>query len=403
MVKVEEALNIIIKEAHELETEKVDILDSLNKILGENIYSKDNLPPFDKSAMDGYAIKSADTQHINGEAKVILNIVGTIKAGDSSDYQLNSGEAFKIMTGAPLPSGADCVIEIEKVKIENSNLYINNFVKVGNNVIEHGEEIKSGDLILEKGSLIRAVEIGVLASLGVKSVSVYKTPKVSLIITGDELVSIEETLVKGKIRNSNEYSLIALIKDIGIDVKTSGVVPDIKESIKAKIQASLENSDVIISSGGASVGEYDYIKDILKEIGADIKFDSIAIKPGKPVIFVTSNKKLFFGLPGNPLAIITTFEEFVKPALEKMMGKKNYDKKEFPVVLEDDFKGKIGRKKYIYVNLKVEDGVFRAYKTGNQSSSHLITLSKSNGLIIIPENQGDAKKGEVLYGRYIFK
>lgn len=403
MVKVEDALNIIIKEAQELETEKVDILDSLNKILGENIYSRDNLPPFDKSAMDGYAIKSDDTKHVNEKEKATLSIVGTIKAGDSSDYQLNSGEAFKIMTGAPLPSGADCVIEIEKVKIENSNLYINNFVKAGNNVIKHGEEIKSGDLILEKRTLIRAAEIGILASLGFKSVSVYKSPKVSLIITGDELVSIEEKLVKGKIRNSNEYSLIALIKEMGIDVITSGVVPDIKDSIKAEIEASLENSDVIISSGGASVGEYDYIKDILKEIGADIKFDSIAIKPGKPVIFATSNKKLFFGLPGNPLAIITTFEEFVKPALEKMIGKKNYGKKEFPVVLEDNFKGKTGRKKYIYVNIKDENGVYHAYKTGNQSSSHLVTLSKSNGLIIIPENQGDVKKGEILYGRFIFK
>ncbi|KAA8674728.1 molybdopterin molybdotransferase MoeA [Clostridium sp. HV4-5-A1G] len=401
MIDVDNALNIINENTKKLPLEKKDILSCLNKILAEDIYSKDDLPPFDKSAMDGYAIKSDDTRNCDTENAAEFEIKGSIKAGDYCEDELKSGEAFKIMTGAPLPKGADAVIEIEKVEVKGSILKVSQIVNKDNNVVKLGEETKVGELALNRGSKIRPVEIGLLASLGYSSVNVYKSPTVALIITGDELVSIDSKLKRGKIRNSNEYSLKALIKNLGAKVLSLGVIKDDKDNLREKIKYALENADIVVSSGGASVGDYDFIDDLLKEIGADIKFTSVAIKPGKPVTFATYEEKLFFSLPGNPLSLITTFQELVKPAIEKMMGKQFENKGEFPVILMEDFKAKIGRKKYIYVEIKEHDGKYYAYKVGSQSSNHLMTMSRSNGIIIIPEKCANVKAGEVLNGKFI--
>jgi molybdopterin molybdotransferase len=403
MIDVGNALNIIDENTKEMDLEKRDIVSCLNKVLAEDIYSQDNLPPFDKSAMDGYAIKSEDTKGCDTGKAIEFEIKGLIKAGDHCEEELKHGQAFKIMTGAPLPKGADAVIEIEKVKVEGSILKVVQVIKEGNNVIKFGEEIKVGELALSKGSNIRPVEIGLLASLGYSSVKVYKSPTIALVITGDELVDIDTKLEKGKIRNSNEYSLKALIKNLDAKYLSLGLVSDDKDNLMKNVEYALENADIVISSGGASVGDYDFVEDVLKEIGADVKFNSVAIKPGKPVTFATYKKKLYFALPGNPLSLITTFEEFVKPAIEKMMGKQIGNKGEFAVTLAEDFKAKVGRKKYIYVDLKEDNGKYYAYKLGSQCSNHLMTMSEANGIIIIPEECGNVKAGEVLNGKFIFK
>ena len=403
MISIDNALNIIDENAKVLDLEKKDIVSCLNKVLAEDIYSQDNLPPFNKSAMDGYAIKSEDTKNYNTENIIELEIKGLIKAGDYCEDELKSGQTFKIMTGAALPKGADAVIEIEKVKADGNRLCLPQVVKQDNNVIKFGEEIKVGDLALAKGNLIRPAEIGLLASLGYSSVKVYKSPIVALIITGDELVDIDSKLEKGKIRNSNEYSLTALIKNLDAEVLSLGIVSDDKDTLREKVKYALEKADIVISSGGASVGDYDFVEDVLKEIGAEVKFNSVAIKPGKPVTFATYKEKLFFALPGNPLSLITTFEEFVKPAIEKMMGKENSNKGEFSVILADDFKAKTGRKNLVYVEIRKENGNYYAYKVGSQCSNHLMTMSQANGLIIIPEECGNVKAGDVLNGKFIFK
>ncbi|MBV7273086.1 molybdopterin molybdotransferase MoeA [Clostridiaceae bacterium UIB06] len=403
MVDVDNALNIIYENTKEADLEKKDILSCLNKVLAENIYSQDNLPPFDKSAMDGYAIKSEYTRGCGTEKSVKLEIRGIIRAGYYCEDELEVGQAFKIMTGAPLPKGADAVIEIEKVKVEGNILIISEEVDKGNNVIKLGEEIKVGELALTKGSNIRPVEIGLLASLGYSSIKVYKSPTVALIITGDELVDIDSELEKGKIRNSNEYSLKALIKNSGAEALSLGVVSDDKDNLKEKVKYALENADIVITSGGASVGDYDFVDDVLKEIGADVKFTSVAIKPGKPITFATYKEKLFFALPGNPSSIITVFEGFVKPAIRKIMGKQEEDMEEFPVILAEDFEAKIGRRKYVYVEIKVDNGKYYAYKVGSQCSNHLMTMSRANGIVIIPEECGNVKVGDVLNGKFIFR
>ncbi len=400
MIDVWEAMKIINEEIKLLKPEKVYIVDSFNRVLSENIYSHDNLPPFDKSAMDGYAIRSRDTQN---KENVVLKIKSIIKAGDFCAESLKENEAYKIMTGAMMPNGADAVIQIEEVISKSDNLYIPKEVKKGNNVIKLGEEILKGDIALKKGTLIRPPEIGLLASLGYEFLNVYKVPTVGIVITGDELIDINFKLENGKIRNSNEYSLKALIKSANAKVFSVGIVNDDRQVLKEKILLAFENSDIVVSSGGASVGDYDFIKDILCEIKADIKFTSIAIKPGKPTAFAVYNEKKFFALPGNPTALISTFEQFVKPSIKSMMGITNHESEEFSVTLKDDFKAKVGREKHVFVNIKKEDGVYYAYQAGLQCSNHSRAMCNANGVIIIPKECGSVKVGDVINGKYLFK
>lgn len=403
MITVKDALKIVYKESWPIAAENKDILSALNMVLAEDIYSKDNLPPFDKSAMDGYAIRSIDTEKCSKDTPKEFIVKGVIKAGEYCEESINYNEAFKIMTGAPIPKGADCVIEIEKVKTKEDKVYIYNEVKKNNHIINLGEEIKIGEIALSKGKKIRPAEIGILASLGYNFVKVYRKPLIGLIITGDELVDIDDILEKGKIRNSNEYVLKAMIKNLGAEVLSFGIVRDDKEILKNVIIEVLDKTDLVITSGGASAGDYDFVERVLNEIGADVKFNSVAIKPGKPISFATYKGKLFFSLPGNPLSAITTFEQFIDPVCRKIMGDSMYGKEEILVIAADNFKFKQGRVKYIYVNIIKKDNNYYGHKIGSQGSNRLTTISKANGVIIIPENVVEVKVGEVLSGRFIFK
>lgn len=402
MISRDEALNIVLEETALGNTEEKYILDALNKVLSEDIYSKDSLPPFDKAAMDGYAIKSEETMEASKELPGRFSIIDTIKAGDFYRDELKSGEALKIMTGAPLPKGADAIIQIENVKTEGNSLFVYERVEKYKNVIKCGEEIRSGEIALTKGSLIRPFEIGLLASLGYSKIQVYKSPVISLIITGDELVDIEEELKVGKIRNSNEYALIALIKNLGLEVISFGLVKDDKEVLREKLAEALKLSDIVITSGGASKGDYDFVEKVLIELGAEMKFNSVAMKPGKAVGFTKLQNKLIFSLPGNPLAAITTFQEFVIPSCDKFRGKKTHIDI-FPVILADDYNIKKGRTKYIYVNIQKVNGLYYGYKIGWQGTSGLAAVIKANGVVVVHEGKERLKSGEIVNGYFIFK
>lgn len=402
MIDISTAIDKINRESKLIGTCEKGLMESIGYTLAENIYSNDNLPPFNKSAMDGYAIKSKDTELCNENKKNCLDIVGLIKAGDYFEGKVGDNQAIKIMTGAPVPDDTDAVIQIENVELDVDKLVLSEVVIKNKNIINIGEELRVGDLALETGQLIRASEIGFLASLGYSKVSVYKKPILSALTTGDELVDITDSIEKGKIRNSNEYALKALAKDLKVEVKSFGIIEDKKDVIKEKMKEALQISDIIITSGGSSAGDYDFIEDVLNELGADVKFNRIAIKPGKPVIFATIGEKLVFGLPGNPLSFITTFEEFVKPAILKMSGE-NIKENEFPVTLKHDIKCKQGRTNYVYVDIKQEYGKFYAYETGSQCSNQLLMITKSNGIVIVPRDKGFVKKGEILNGKFIFK
>lgn len=403
MISVSDALRIISEEARPIGKEKREILLCNGLILAEDILSRDSLPPFDKSAMDGYAIRSIDTESITAENPREFKVKGVIKAGQWCTESINQGEAYKIMTGAPIPLEADCVIEVEKIKTEGDIVYLYNEVKKDNHVIKFGEEIQPGDIVVKKGTEIRPAEIGLFASLGYKTVEVYKPPVVGIIITGDELVNIDENIGKGKIRNSNEYAITSMIRSLGLEVVSFGIVKDDKDVLKKVIEEALKNTDIIITSGGASAGDYDFVETILKEIGADIKFDSVAIKPGKPISFAVFNSKFLFSLPGNPLSAVTTFEQFIEPLCNKVLGKHYYMKEEFSIILGEDFKVRKGRVKLLYVKIVKKDDKYYAYNIGSQSSNKLTTISKANGVLIVPEDYTEMKAGETMKGRFIFK
>ncbi len=399
MIDVQEAFNIVISNTKLLKSEDVTLINSLNRVLAQDISSKDNLPPFNKSCMDGYALKSEDTKDEMSK----FEIKGIIKAGDFSDIVLQNSEAIKIMTGAPVPKGADAVIQIEKVKVEGKELHVLEKVSPGTNIFKTGEEIKIGDVALKKGKILRPAEIGLLASLGYTKIKCYKAPKIIVISTGDELINIDQNLTQGKIRNCNEYTLISLIKNLNAEVKSYGIIRDDKDKIFNAIKTAFEEGDIVITTGGASVGDYDFIEDVLREIEIDVKFTSVAIKPGKPVVFATFKDKLFFGLPGNPLSVINSFENFVAPSIKKMMGRDDVFSKEFPVTLKDDFKSGKERDAYIYVYIKKEGNHYYAYNVGRQDSNGLFTLTKSNGVVIMKKGISVAKIGDILNGKFIFK
>lgn len=395
MKLIEEALKIILEEAPELEAVEAGLLQSLGKVLAEDIYARDSLPPFDKSAMDGYAVRHADGQR--------LKVTGVVKAGDELPEVLKPGEAFKIMTGAPVPPGADSVVKKEDTAQDGEFVSILKPAKAGQNILKAGEEIREGDLALPKGKTVRPAEIGLMASLGYSRVRVHRNPRLALLVTGDELVDVEEKLEPGKIRNCNEYTISAMASDMGAEVISYGIVRDDPAEIMRKMKEAFSKADIVVSTGGASVGDYDYIGRILSELGADIKFSAVAVKPGKPVIFATYAGKLFFGLPGNPLSVINTFEEFISPAIKKMMGRQDLREKTFPVVLENDIKISTGRTNYAYVFIEKKDGVYFACSAGPQSSNALMTISRANGIVMLDGSLPVAKAGEIADGKFIFR
>ena len=399
MISIQNALEIILEETKLQPTQEVGILEASGYILAQDIFSKDTLPPFNKSAMDGYAYNMDKAS----DAKT-LKVVALVKAGDYYEKELNPGEAVKIMTGAPVPASADTVIEIEKVKAEKDTIIIESPVKKGSNIIFKGEELVSGDLVLEKGKQITPADIGLLASLGYPKVSIYKPPTVACLVTGDELVDIDQEISKGKIRNCNTYTLEAMINQIKAVPVAFDIIPDDKEVLKATVLKAFDTCDFVVSTGGASVGDFDFVLEVLEEIGAEIKFTKVAIKPGKPITFAKYKNKLFFSLPGNPMSVITAFEQFVKPSLRQSMGNMTMEHVEtIPMKIGDGFKLRKGRTKYIFVDVEKVGDEYIAYNTSSQCSNHLMTVSKSDAVLIIPENIEDVNKGDIHNGRFIFK
>jgi molybdopterin molybdotransferase len=401
VIGIEQAKCIILQETKEGKCEKVRIEACLGRTLAEDIFAQNDLPPFDKSAMDGYALKSMDTFSQGENRPKQLTIKATIKAGECVEIPLKEGETHRIMTGAPIPEGADAVIEFEAVEEREGLILLSKPVRVGKNIIRQGEEIRQGERLLTKGSLVTPAEIGVLASQGYSTARVYEKPQAAVISTGDELISITDKLEKGKIRDCNSYLLRALLEREGARISTVKLITDEENVLVNEIAAAFEKADLVISSGGVSVGDCDYIAAVLKRMGAKIFFHSVAIKPGKPVIFAKYKNKLFFGLPGNPLAVATTFEELVRPVLRKMQGTSSWQDEVLYVVLKEEVTRDIKRTKYMYVAITNEKGVYYAECRGSQSSSHLMTYMGANGMIIIPQGEGKLEKGAVVDGRFI--
>jgi len=410
VISVEEALEKVLSYVEVLEPEQKPILDCLEQVLAEDIYSTIDIPPLDNSAMDGYALRAKDTRGASEASPRYVVVVGEVAAGSMPTKEVRPGTAIRIMTGAPLPEGADAVVRFEDTDEVNrkssggdlSQIGILCQAKKGLNVRGRGEDIAKGNLILEKGRVLRPQEIGVLASLGRSTALVIRRPIVAVLATGDELIGVDQPLAPGKIHDSNTYTIAAEVSRYGGIPKILGIGRDTVRSLTEKIDRGLD-ADMLITSGGVSKGDYDIVKDVLAEHG-EVGFWTVCMKPGKPIAFgvmkkVGGGKKgkvPHLGLPGNPVSSMITFEQFARPAILKMMGKKILAKPAIRAIIEDDVVNTDGRRLFARVNVTKRGGQYYASVNGPQGSGILTSMARANGLAVIPESSRGVKAGDMV-------
>jgi molybdopterin molybdotransferase len=397
LISVEEALAEILSHVHALEPERVPILEALGRVLAEEIISDIDIPPFDNSAMDGYAVRSQDVATATPASPVRLAVVDAVAAGYVADRDVQPGTGIRIMTGAPLPDGADAVVPVEdtddfdrprevRLVAPASEIEVRVAVAPGDHVRPSGEDVRRGERVMEPGRVIRAQEIGVLASLGHETALVHRRPKVAILATGDELLEICEPLRPGKIRNSNEYTNAALVARTGGIPLRLGIARDTKADLIAKVRAGLEQgADLFLTSGGVSVGDYDVVKDVLGTEG-HIEFWQVRMKPGKPLAFgLLRGDVPLLGLPGNPVSAMVSFEQFARPAILKMMGHTLLSKPTIEAILDGPVINS-GRRGFLRVIVTRRADGYHARTTGEQGSGVLTSMAKANGLAIVPED-----------------
>lgn len=410
MISVEEALEKILSYVEVLEPERRPILDCLGQVLAEDVYSTIDIPPLDNSAMDGYAVRAEDTYGARESSPVYLAVVGEVAAGSLPTKEIEPGTAIRIMTGAPLPDGADAVVQFEDTDEmtrkssggDLSQIGILRQAKKRLNVRNRGEDIARGSLVLEKGRVLRPQEIGVLASLGRSTALVIRRPIVAILATGDELIAVDQPLDPGKIHDSNTYTIAAEVSRYGGIPRILGIGRDSIQSLTEKIDEGLD-ADMLITSGGVSKGDYDIVKDVLAEHG-EVGFWTVRMKPGKPLAFgimknVEGSRKRqvpHLGLPGNPVSSMITFEQFARPAISKMMGKKTLTKPTIRAIIEANIANNDGRRVFARVIVTRRDGQYYASVTGPQGSGILTSIAKANGLAVIPETSKGVKAGEMV-------
>ncbi|MEK7772865.1 MAG: gephyrin-like molybdotransferase Glp [Deltaproteobacteria bacterium] len=392
MITVEEAIETILKEIRPLGVESTDIIGALGRVLGEDIRASRPNPPWDNSAMDGYALVSQDTLGATDENPVKLRVIYDLPAGSTPQGPVARGAAVRIMTGAPMPDGATAVIMVEKTgQGADGSVIIRSEVKAGENVRRRGEDFSAGDTVIKKGSVVRPAEIGMLATVGVPFVSVHKRPRVAVLSTGDELCDVNQVPAMGKITNSNGYALAAMAAECGAEPAQLGIARDNRESLREKL-ASAMKYDCIISSGGVSVGDYDFVKDVLKDMGSNMIFWKVAMKPGKPLAFGVIGGKPAFGLPGNPISSMVAFEQFVRPALLKMSGRTDIFRGLIDARLTEDLRIKPGRMNFIRAELQRDGSGFRAAPLEGQGSGMISTMVRANSYIVVPKDSTGFKK-----------
>jgi molybdopterin molybdotransferase len=391
MITFNEALKIVTESCAVLEYERIKINDSLNRVLAEDIFSDINMPPFNKSAMDGYACRSSDLKNS-------LEIIEVIPAGKVPSKSVNINQCSKIMTGAIVPEGANCVIKVENTFISGDHKV--NFTKefTDKNICFLGEDIREGDKLIGKFTKISPVHIAVLSSAGVTLPLVIKRPAVGIICTGSELVEPDMKPGISQIRNSNANQLIAQIKNAGAIPYYYGIVEDSKEATIKIINKAISKNDIVIVTGGVSVGDYDYVPEALSEIGFDILFSSIAMQPGKPSKFALLGKKLCFGLPGNPVSCFLQFELLIKPVLKKMSGELFKPSIKKFKINSDYSRKNVEREAFIPVKMLDENTVTTASYHG---SAHINSFLDIDGIISLPIGQNKINKGEIVDVRQI--
>lgn len=393
MLPIGEAQKKVLEEIPILGRERIYILEALGRVLAQDVEAVRDVPAADNSAMDGYCVRHEDIVGANSSNPARLKLIGESPAGKPYSGTLESGQAVRIMTGGIIPKGADAVIMLEDTEREGDFIICLNDPGLRAHIRPKGEDVRASEIVLNQGDVIRPPEVGMLATLGHAYVYVHQRPVVAILSTGDELVDLDEPFTQGKVVCSNTYSLAAQVLDCGAIPLSLGIASDNVDDLRSRLNDGLR-ADVILTSGGVSVGKYDLVKDTLTEVGMKVKFWKVAMKPGKPLVFGTIGNKPVFGLPGNPTSAMISFEQFVRPALFKMMGRKNLFRSLLDAVLAQDVKVSSGRLHLVRCKLFEKDGVKIAVSTGTQSSGALRSMVMADGLMILPPEKAPFKAGD---------
>ncbi|MBS3957096.1 MAG: molybdopterin molybdotransferase MoeA [Clostridiales bacterium] len=401
-MSVEEALKRVLARCRPLEAEQTGLLDALGRVLVTDAYSDIDVAPFDNSAMDGYALRAVDCANASASEPVTLDVISHIAAGEHPTVAVGSRQAARIMTGAPIPPGADAVVMVEHTEGGDAGRSAGGTVRImrapvaGEHIRRRGEECKAGDLVLAAGEVIGPAGVGLLASTGHATVPVYRRPRVAVLSTGDELVEVAEFPGPGKIRNSNSYSIAAQVLSAGGVPLRYPIVRDDPAATREAFQRAAEESDFIVTSGGVSVGDFDYVKPVLEELG-EMEFCRVAMRPGNPQTLGSIGGVPLFGLPGNPTSAYVGFELFVRPALRYMQGYGALDRPRQTARLAHDVTKKQDRRYYLRARVSVAvDGVREVALSGSQSSALLTAAHKGNCLLVLPEGEESFAAGSVV-------
>lgn len=386
-----QARDLVLAAVQPLDAEEVPLLAALGRALAGEVTASRHLPAFDNSAMDGYAVQARDCA-----AGTVLPVVGCLQAGDDCRQRLAPGTAVKIMTGAPVPAGADAVVPFEETLAAPDTVTLLGAVGSGDHIRRRGEDVRPGDRVIDAGTALRPAEISLLASLGQATVRVGRRVRVAILSTGDELQELGEAPVEGRIVNSNSWGLAAAVEELGGVPLMLGIARDNRDSLLEKLREGLQ-ADVLITTAGVSAGDYDLVRDILAELGVEQRFWKINIKPGKPTAFGMKGRTAVFSLPGNPVSALLTFEEFVRPALLKMMGHRTIFKPPFKARLQEPVSKKPGRLQLLRVALEFNaDGELLIASAGNQDTGIIRTLVRAQGIALLPEASEHIAAGELL-------
>lgn len=392
MLTVEEARERVLSRFHPLEAEETPMTRALGRVLAEDAVAREPSPPFANSAMDGYALRSADTQAAATDAPARLRLVGEVPAGRVYPGVVQSGEAVRILTGAPLPDGADAALQQELTEVADGWVTIRQPVPAGANIRYAGEDARPGMLLARAGTELGPAEIALLASLGVSPVHVTRRPRVAILATGDELAPLGQPLKPGQIHDSNTPYLIAAVTRAGAEPVTLGIAPDREEALREKL-AMARGHDLILTSGGVSVGDYDLVKQMLNEQGA-MEFWRVRMRPGKPLAFGALGDTPLLGLPGNPVSAAVTFELFGRPAIRRMLGAAQVERPLVEVTLEGGDQRRSERRHFVRVRLASRGGRLVARATGEQESHLISSLQGATALLVVPEGEGIIHAGD---------
>ena len=400
MLSVKDAENIILNAVESLNQEPdleiVDLLTAYHRILATPVISYLDFPHWDNSAMDGFAVRYQDVQNSSSENATFLEVVAEIPAGYQPQITIQPGQAARIFTGAIMPKGADTVVMQEKTNLQGNKVVILAAPQPQEFVRHQGDFYQAGKELLPAGIPLNATEIAILAAAQLSKISVFRRPRVAIFSSGDELVTPEQTLQPGQIVDSNQYALAALVKELGAEVLMLGIVKDNPTALTEIINYAINNADIVLSSGGVSVGDYDYIDHILGSLGAEIHFRAVQMRPGKPLTFATFPNSLYFGLPGNPVSTLVTFWRFVQPTIKKISGvNKGWEAKFIKVKSHSELRSNGKMETYIWGNLHLSNGVYEFYQAaGNLSSGNLINLAQTNALAVLPVGKTLVSIGE---------